>query len=269
MMNLDAILDGLDVLLDATLALGLSMARMAGVISVFPVFTRTEIGRLVRAILAIVFSVPIAGQVWAGADALGAVPGVVAVALVLKEAALGILMGVAMGAPFWAIQAVGELIDQQRELGDSSQQDPAAQGQASVSAALLMMCAIVIFVTAGGIRILLDLVYQSYAVWPLGAFLPVLSADELLPVLRILDDILGVALVMAAPVLLLFLLCDVTVGLIGRATPEFGVESFGPLFKNILYAFVMTIYMYLLLGYARTHLAEVRSILGLLDVLVR
>ncbi len=268
-MTLDGILEGLDLLSGAALALGLAMARMAGVIAVFPVFTRTEIGRQVRAILALVFSVPVAGQVWAEAEAFGAAPGVVAIALLLKEAALGILIGVAMGAPFWAIQAVGELIDQQRELGDSAQHDPAAQGQASVSAALLMMCAIVIFVTSGGLRLLLDLVYLSYAVWPVAAFFPVLSADELLPLLRILDGILGVALVTAAPVLLLFLLCDVTVGLIGRAAPNFGVESFAPLFKNVLYAIVITVYMYLLLGYARAHLAEVRSVLGLLDLLVR
>ena len=268
-MNLAPFIDGLDVLMAGAVTLALAMARLVGVIAVFPVFVRTEIGRLVRGVVAIVFAIPVMGRLWSETAIFDEAHAGILLALVLKEAALGILIGLAMGAPFWAIQAAGELIDQQRELGDSAQHDPAAQGQVSVTASLLMMCAIVIFVTSGGFRILLDLVYQSYSIWPVASFFPTLTADELLPVLRILDQLLLFGVVLAAPVLLLFLLCDITVGFLGRAAPNFGIESFAPLFKNVLYAFVCTVYMYLLLGYSRTHLSEVRSVLSMLEALMR
>ena len=93
-------------------ALGVHAARPLGITLVLPVFTRTELGALLRASVAVGLALPLMGHPRTTSfparshDSPGAARA--------QGLFVGLLIGFLLGVPFWSIQAVGELIDTQR-----------------------------------------------------------------------------------------------------------------------------------------------------------
>ncbi|MEM7490558.1 MAG: flagellar biosynthetic protein FliR, partial [Pseudomonadota bacterium] len=153
--------------------LGLSSARMMGLIAILPVFKRSELGRAILGAIALAMALPVLSGHRAAFEALPIDDIWFAAGLMVKEFGVGFLIGIFFSIPIWAIQAGGEIIDTQRSIaGQSHISDPATGGQASVMSALLGLAAIAVFVSAGGLAEAVSAIYGSYGIWPLAAFLP-------------------------------------------------------------------------------------------------
>ena len=265
-------LDTLEPLLGAVkpymVSLAIIVARPMGVLIVFPVFARAELGRMVRMGFAIVMVLPAfpalhAARLAASAELAGeagAFSGAILLVVIgAKEFAVGFLLALALSVPFWAIQMAGELIDQQRGVTISDMQDPATHGQASATNTLLGMTAITVFVTAGGMTIAIGALYQSYLVWPLETMLPTLSLQGFLRWGVLLDHIFRFALVVAGPFLVIFLVSDLSVALIERFTAKISAYALAPLVKNLVFGLILSVYAAFALTYLRDELAHTRE----------
>jgi len=249
-------------------AAALGMARPVGVFLILPVFTRAEMGTLIRLGLAFGLTVPLLGFMHQSVGAMQADLHVVRLALVaLKELFVGLVIGFVLGIPFWAIQAVGELIDTQRGItSEVAPVDPTTKSQSSVLGLFLGILAITVFVAADGLKTLVDTLYGSYGLWPLASFLPAHDMGAMMELARLVDRVLRTAMLVGGPVIVLMLLLDLSVMLIGRFAPQLNANDLAPTLKNVAVIVFLSAYA----GYLFDYLgAEIGSLSGMVEGLGR
>lgn len=253
---------------DVVVELGVAGARTGGLVLVMPVFKRTELGRALLLAMALGFALPIRGGLQTDLAALPLDEPWFLVGLVVKEIAIGGLLGLLFGVPFWAIQTVGELTDHQRSIGESGAIDPTTGDQASVMSGLLGLVAITLFVTEGGLEMMMSTVYATYAVWPLPAFWPGFAPDGLADLVGILGRVLFFGFLVAAPLVVLFLLSDLATLGIGRTTAQIQLSGILPLVKNVLFCVFLLIYLRFMLGFMAEALLDTRAVVPVLERLL-
>lgn len=242
--------------IELVVAAGLGSARAIGIMLILPVFTRPQIGGLVRGALAVALTLPMLQHVGDAVATLDGGTRMVKVALLsLKEVFVGLLLGMLLSIPLWSIQAVGEIIDTQRGISSEGPVDPATRSQASATGLLLGITAITIFVVGGGLQTTVDSLYKSYLIWPVVNFTPSLSTQGALELLSLLDHIMRVMLLIAGPVLIFLLLIDISVMLLGRFAPQFKPNDLAPTLKNIGFAIFMVVYAVYLVEYMRSEIS--------------
>ncbi|MDA9474835.1 translocation protein [Bradyrhizobium sp. CCBAU 65884] len=252
-------------------AAGLSAARALGIMLVLPVFTRPRISGLIRGSLTIAIGLPCLAQVKLGLSALDPGTRLVSVTMLgLKEVFVGLVLGLLLSIPLWSIQAVGDIIDTQR--GISSQvagEDPATHSQASGTGLFLGITAVTIFVLVGGLQTMVKGLYDSYLVWPVFQFLPVVTSQGAMECLALLDHIMLTTLLVAAPVLALLLLVDISVMMLGRFASQFKMNDLSPMIKNVAFGVIMVSYTVYLLEYAEAETLNSSNMLEYLKKLLK
>lgn len=235
----------IDLVFAPLLTAVLAMARPLGMTLVLPVFTRAQLGAPITAGFALALglpAMPLARETLAAGSAqLDTLlpPGALWFgAVALKEVVAGALLGLLFGIPIWIVMAAGEFLDLSRNAGMNEAQDPAG-GQMSTSAALLSFVAIAIFVAAGGLRLVAEGLYASYAAWPLPVILPELSPGAGSAMLRILDTLMRAGLIVAAPVLLAMLVAEVAAMLVARAVPKMQTYELAATVKNLVFILML------------------------------
>lgn len=139
------------------------------------------------------------------------------------EMMFGLAMGMVMSFVFVAGQWAGEIIGQQMGFNLGSVIDPAFGGQGSVMGDLYFMFCLVIFLWIGGHRAMVVGVRASFEA------LPLMSLGVNHDLLKMLLDLFHAATILAvqlaAPILVTFLVVDLVLGLIGRTIPQMNVMS--------------------------------------------
>lgn len=241
-----------DELMAHIAALGLGALRWMGVFAILPLMTRVKVSGVVRGGAALGLGLPVyaASLEWVRATSFSnlLIYGVHGA----KELLVGLIIGLLISLPFWAVQAAGELIEGQRSIsGESHVDDPSSHDQASPTALLLHLAAGALFVAAGGLNTLARMIYGSYGVWPLTQYLPRIDAADTILIFGMLTEFMVLAMVIAGPVVVLLLISDLAILLLARATPQLSAYDLAPMLKNLLFAVFLAGYMTYLLGYLR------------------
>ncbi len=82
-----------------------------------------------------------------------------------KEVLLGLLIGFVAAIPFWAIEAAGFLVDNQRGAAMASMFNPTLGSQSTPTAVLLTQTLITLFFSGGGFVAFIYALFNSYASW--------------------------------------------------------------------------------------------------------
>nr|WP_281381173.1 type III secretion system export apparatus subunit SctT [Methylobacterium brachythecii] len=252
-------------------ATSLGMARPVGILLILPVFTRAEMGMVIRLGLAFALAVPILGYGRETLTPVGADIQVIRLTLMaLKELFLGVLIGFLLGIPFWGIQAVGELIDTQRGINNEvAPVDPATRSQASALGLFLGILGITVFVAADGLNTVVDTLYRSYALWPIRDPLPRVDLDAMMALARLLDRVLRTAMLVGGPVIVLMLLLDICVMLIGRFAPQLNANDLAPTVKNVAVVLFLAAYASYLFDYVGAEIGTTRGVAGSLGLFLK
>lgn len=239
----------LDVARRWLIAYAILLVRPMAILSINPVFTRLELSNLLKGAIATALVFPMWPVL---VNAMGdQPPGITTLLLVVvKESLVGVALGLPLGLPFWALLAVGDIVDQQRGATQGRLNDPAGFGDASVTGTLLLLCSIMILVVDGRLDVIADTLYTSWRVWkPLEMLpLPGRAAGEL--VLHLLDQLESSALSLAMPVILVLLLSDGAMLLIARVAPQLKVDDLSMAVRNLVFFLFMPLYAGFLLIYA-------------------
>ena len=248
------------IVLHWMVAYGLALARPLAMLSLNPVFTRAQITGLIRGAVATALASPIIPHLAAVLPVEGNSP-IMLLLLALKEAVIGAALGLLLGAPFWALDVAGDVLDAQRGATQGRLNDPAGFEDVSITGTMLVLTGIVVFVMTGGLEMLSDLLYQSWGIWsPLGT-LP--QVDGRIPrfLLGILDQITRQGLLMATPPVLAMLLCDAGLMIVARIAPQLRIDDLALSARNVVFSIVMTVYALFLLTYMRQDLSILPSLL--------
>ncbi|OKO81897.1 type III secretion system export apparatus subunit SctT [Bradyrhizobium sp. NAS96.2] len=244
--------------IELVVAAGLGAARPAGIMLVLPVFTRTQIGRLIRGCLAVAIELPYLGQMVDGLKTLDPDTHLIRITLLgLKETCVGLLIGAVLSIPLWTIQAVGEIIDVQRGVTSVvAPADPATHSQASATGLFLGITAITVFVVSGGLQTMISGLYGSYLVLPVYQFRPTLTVQGIRELLGMLDGMIRATVLISGPVVVFLLLIDISAMLLQRFAPQFNNKDLSLTIKNIGFVIVMVTYAVYLIEYMQSEFIQ-------------
>lgn len=235
-------------------ALALCALRWAPTLLFVPVFSGHALGGTARAVLMLSLSLPATPPV---AAALLAAPLPLSDWLVLgaKETAIGIVLGALVAAPLWAIEAAGTYLDYQRG-GNPQALDPAASVDASLLGAMFQQALVVFLMYSGGLHALLEIVWTSYAAWPVLDALAPPGPHTWLAVGSLLAATMRFALTLAAPYLLALGAIEACFAVLSRVNAKFPAYVAALPFKSVALLLLVALTLPRLLGAAADIAAE-------------
>lgn len=243
------------------------MPRLLPIMLIVPVFNEEIVTGLVRNGLAVVIAAFVAPAI--DPAQIVDLPFLIWCLLAAKEALIGILLAGAMSAVLFAIQGVGYLIDFQTGSGNAAFFDPMGGHDGGPTSGFLNYVAITLFVTAGGLQMIVQLFAQSYTWWPIGALTPNLSAVLSTFILRQTDAVFVWMVKLAAPVVIVLVLVEAGIGLIGRAVPQLNIFTFSQPVKSALAMLMMVMFMPLVYASLHAQLSPDSGMIALLRSLLR
>ncbi len=189
--------------------------------------------------------------------------------VLVKEATIGIVLGYLVAVPFWMMEAVGFIVDNQRGASMSATLNPMTGHDSSPLGLMIGFAFITFFFVTGGLQIVLSLVYDSYRLWPPLEFWPHLGADAADLLLKQFNRLLLTSLLLAAPVLVAMFLSELGLALVSRFAPQLQVFFLAMPIKSALGIFVLILYATTLFDYSLEPLRELRTWATRLDPLLR
>ncbi|MFZ4791754.1 MAG: type III secretion system export apparatus subunit SctT [Candidatus Competibacteraceae bacterium] len=240
----------------ALIALVFSLPRMLAAFTLLPVFSQQLLPGMTRNSVAV--SLALLALPIVMVDAPMTTPGwAEGLAITLKEIVIGLLIGFGAAIPFWVIDSTGFFIDNQRGTTMASSVDPMTGAQTSPLGILLTQTLVVIFFVGGGLLMFLGALYESYRLWPVFSFFPHLNSAVLPHLLGLLDRVMGLTVLLAAPVIIAMFMTEFAMGLISRFTPQMNVFSLAMPIKSAVGILILVLYMTLLFTFLDQELLEI------------
>ena len=215
---------------DAALLVGLSTTRIAVAFLLLPIFSPDTVPAMVRnaifmALGVLVVALQPAVQVvhWSTLQWM---------ALFGKEAALGLALGFGLASFLWAFSAAGQIVD--TKVGVNAQlTDPMSGQQVSVSGAFLGRMACYLFMVSGGFSLFVGVLLESFVLWPLGNLSLQPKIAGVLLFETHLSDLMALAFLLAAPVLVVMFAIDLVLGLVNSYAPQINLLSISASLKAL------------------------------------
>lgn len=252
----------------AVLALMLGMARLVALLSMLPYYSRQANSALLRVAIALAFTLPAApmliaqyGQSQSTAPLL--------LSFFFKEVIIGFCMGWAIALPFWAAEAIGFFISNQYGATVGNSTDAITGNETSPLGVVVLQLYLVLFLMHGGANAVLETFYGSYAVWPLVAIWPTLDGNFPEHWLKLLDAMMRLSVMLAAPAMIAMLLAEIGLAIVSMFAPQLPVFFLAMPVKACIALFVLTLYLATLMGYLGDHARVMAVILPDLGRLVR
>ena len=239
---------------DQILLLGVGTARIACAFLMLPMFASETVPAMVRnSIFVGMGLVSLAIQPPFDMQAISAEGWV---AIFAKEAFVGLIIGFFFGSVLWALEAAGQIID--TKVGATMAQivDPMSGNQTSLNGAFLGRLANLVFIFSGGLSLIVHVLMESYALWPIAAPMPSFDPRGIGLFEAEFGRMMVLAVLFAAPVLTVLFLIDMGLGLVNRFAQQLNVFTLSMSIK----AFAATLIILLLLtSYANAIARDILS----------
>ena len=250
---------------DFLVALALTQPRIQAVFITLPMLSRKQIPGMVRITISVVLGVMVVPILMdgPGATELAALP---LATLAFKEAFIGFTIGYLVSLVFWAFEALGFLIDNQRGASVASTLNPLTGNDTSPLGMLFNQAFIVFFFISGGFLLLLGLIYDSFTLWNVYSWTPTLRSETIPVLLKQLDRLASMGLLLAAPAMIAMFLSEVGLALISRFVPQLQVFFLAMPIKSAIAILVLLLYVTTLFEYGMQYVDELDDILPMLDM---
>ena len=214
----------MQVYLDYLPSLVIGMARIYPCAILVPAFCFQHIRGLARHVIVMVMALiptpsihaALQGQEYSALMIIG---------LVMKETALGVLLGVLLSMPFWLFESVGALLDNQRGALTGGQINPSLGPDATPIGHMFKQLAIFLLMVTLGLGVLTQVIWDSYLIWPATVWLPLPGADGFSVFLGLVGDTFTHMMLYAAPFIAVLLLLEFGVALLSLYSPQLQVSS--------------------------------------------
>ena len=213
------------------------MARPLGLMLFMPILSGHPVSsNLVKSSVGLVISLPIIAQYHTEFHYLHLSVFNTSI-LIIKEISIGLFMSFIAAVPFWAIEAAGFVLDTLRGASMGEVFNVILKTQTSVFGLFTSSIISVLFLSLGGMIIILHALYDSYVaipVFPLklnfsAAFLEILSVQ--------LNLFFKLIMVFSLPAMLAMLLVDIVLGLINVSAKQINVFNLSLPLKSIVAIF--------------------------------
>lgn len=215
------------------IVLSLCSVRILVAFAMVPLFSSATMPGTVRGGLALVVVFPVAMSL-SGQEIPVDLTSWSLLAFFAKEAAVGLVIGLGFGAFFAGLQTVGEIIDHQTGLTFTQNIDAVHGNSVSLTARFLEQVLFTSLIAAGALLVIIDTVYVSYEVWPMGQWAPSFERATLMNMVAQASKLFALSLLLAGPVLLVLFIVDMGMGLLNRAAPQLSIFNITLSFKSLV-----------------------------------
>jgi type III secretion protein T len=234
------------------LALSLVQARMFGFMTLFPLFAWARIQGQTRTMFSLAISFPMAVMMQGELTSIVATAdGTTIAALFIKEGMVGLVLGLLLGIPFWGVQTAGDVIDADRGATQQNQTDPVNAQEVSTTGTVLLLAGLSIFVIAGGLYAVVQLMYESYKFWPINQVTPPVGGDTLLTLGKTLTLIFTIGIIVAGPALIILFIIDLILAFENKLAPGVQLSDMSNGLKNIVVGLMIPFYGIFLVQYIK------------------
>lgn len=203
---------------------GLAFARIAMALSLSPFLGGRSAPNTVKTGLSIMLTLLLMPGLRAGAPQ-GEISPLLFFALLLKEATIGLTIGVLSQLIFYAVQMAGALVDTGRGMDQPGLTTPQLQSNVSVLAQLKFQVALVLFLTVNGHLFYIRSLALSFEQIPLRGFAHFDTASGAERAAALSGQVFVVALQLAAPVMVALFLVDVSFAALAKVAPQVHVHG--------------------------------------------
>lgn len=183
----------------------------------------------------------------------------------LKEGFVGFVLGYLIAIPFWAFEAVGFFIDNQRGASIAATLNPLTGNDSSPLGILFNQAFVVFFLISGGFMLMVELLYDSFRLWDVLTWVPSFQAETIPLLLDALARIVKLGVLFSSPAIVAMFLAEVGLALISRFVPQFDVFFLAMPIKSALAMLVLLVYLPTLLNYAEGTILDLRETVPFLD----
>jgi|YelNatPaOPRAMG01_1025707.scaffolds.fasta_scaffold81997_3 flagellar biosynthetic protein FliR len=209
---------------------GSLIAARVGMLMVFaPFFGGSAIPMPVKAALTLALT----AVLYPALQALPAPPDASAwLAIMLGEAAVGLVIGLVMNFVFEGIELAGAVAGFQMGFSLETAIDPTTRASSPILAVFYQTLALLLFLQLGMHRWMLLVLARSYSYLPVGGARVGAAGMEML--LHASGKMFLTGIEMAAPILMITFLTDLAMGLLNKASPQFPVVFTSISIKNLV-----------------------------------
>jgi len=213
-------------------------ARVTGIFTFNPIMGRANVPMRIRAAMSFVLTVV---MLMSMGGVIGYIPEGVPgfVAVILKEAAIGLIFGFIVNLILSVLIFAGEIIDNQIGLSMAKVMDPVTNISMPVFANLYYYMFILYFFLTEGHLGYIKLFAQSYDMIPIGFGLNIMFVDISYRIAVFLSTVMTLAIKMAMPVIAAELITELCLGVMMRAVPTIQVFVINIQMKVMLGLFII------------------------------
>lgn len=246
------------------IALSLTQARILSMFVPVPIFNASLLPGMLRlaigAALGLLVAPTLVIQVAAMPLELGPL-----LLLVAKEAFVGFVLGCIIAVPFWAFEGVGFLVDNQRGASIAATLNPQTGNDSSPMGIFFNQAFIVFVFVSGGFYLILEVLYESFRLWNLFDWWPHLKPESMPMLIEQVMNLLTMALLLSAPVIIAMFLAELGLALMSSFVPQLQVFFMAMPIKSALAVLVLMLYAATLYEYGRDMLRPLPSVVPMLD----
>lgn len=198
----------------------LVLSRVAGIFSALPVFGGQGVPTQIKVVAVFMITLVCFPALAISSPAMPS--DVFALALLLlREMAIGLLLGFVTQVIFSAVEFSGQIIGMQMGFTISQIMDPTRGTQTQVMSVVQTLLASLLFFSLNIHHMFLSTIVDSFRVIPLGAL--ILNAEIINFIIKLTADVLIIGVRLAAPVMVSLLLTSVALGIMARAFPQMNI----------------------------------------------
>ncbi|MFF5993329.1 flagellar biosynthetic protein FliR [Lysinibacillus sp. KU-BSD001] len=163
--------------------------------------------------------------------------------LVIKEAIVGLTLGLVVYIVFSAVQIAGGFIDFQMGFAMANIVDPQTGAQSPLMGQFFNFLLLLVFLAINGHHLVLDGIFYSYQFLPLDQFFPSFGDVESVEyIMKLFVAVFAVAFQMSAPIIATLFLVTLALGITGKTVPQLNIFVVGFPIK-IAVGFILLIIM--------------------------
>ncbi len=197
--------------------------RFGAMLIAAPVFGSSNVSVRIRVFLALALTALVAPLLPALPDV--SILSATGVLLALQQIVIGVAMGFFLQLVFAAAVLMGQVVGMSMGLGFAMAIDPQNGTQVPVLSQFFTIVTTLVFLALNGHVLLIGLLVDSFAVYPVGA--NIWSADALYNIVLWASRTFAVALVISLPVMMAVLLVNLCLGVITRTAPQLNIFAIG------------------------------------------
>lgn len=160
-------------------------------------------------------------------------------ALALKEAMVGLLLGIMTTIPFWVVQSVASILDSQRAAVQVQANNSAVDRDASALGGMLIQAAVIVMIQAGLFVSLGRILIESYAIWPAHSFTPPFEPGQIDVLIKRFGEMFWHIIVYGAPVIIPLLFIEFAFAMVGVFASNLQVTASSAPIKSLVGLFMV------------------------------